>query len=169
MRRAISWLDPRVEPSEARRFAAALLLRQMAEQAPAVFNVHVKAFIDHIWPALRDSKPHIREAAVSALKVTTPPTTCSLFICQQPFVALLSQRTRQAVEADAHAPIAWRDSLSSAFRGVGVLVSVLLEGTARRLHTRLPQPDHPATKPDCCYCADCSCAHSPPTATSAPR
>lgn len=40
----------------------------MAEQAPAVFNVHVKAFIDAIWHPLRDSRLHIREAAVAALK-----------------------------------------------------------------------------------------------------
>ena len=42
VRRAIAWLDPRVEPSEMRRLAAVLLLREMAEQSPAVFNVHVK-------------------------------------------------------------------------------------------------------------------------------
>ena len=39
----------------------------MAEQAPAVFNVHVKAFIDTIWGALRDARPHVREAASGAL------------------------------------------------------------------------------------------------------
>jgi FKBP12-rapamycin complex-associated protein len=58
-----------VEPSEFRRLAAVLLLREMAEQSPAVFNVHVKAFIDAVWYPVRDAKLAIREAAVHALKV----------------------------------------------------------------------------------------------------
>jgi hypothetical protein len=41
----------------------------MANVAPAVFNVHVKPFLDGIWGGLRDPKPHIREASVSALEV----------------------------------------------------------------------------------------------------
>ncbi len=47
-----------------RRLAALHLLREMAEQSPAVFNVHVKSFIDGIWHPLRDPKPAMREAAV---------------------------------------------------------------------------------------------------------
>ena len=46
-----------------------LILRQMALNAPAVFNVHVRAFIDVIWTGLRDPKLHIRESAVDALRV----------------------------------------------------------------------------------------------------
>lgn len=45
------------------------MLTEAAEAAPAVFNVHVKQFIDAVWFPLRDPKQHIREAAVRALKV----------------------------------------------------------------------------------------------------
>ncbi|GLC61314.1 hypothetical protein PLESTB_001742500 [Pleodorina starrii] len=68
IRRALSWCDPRVEPSDSRRLTALLVLHEAAESAPAVFNVHVKSFIDAVWFPLRDPKQHIREAAVRALK-----------------------------------------------------------------------------------------------------
>ena len=67
VRRALDWL--RGERQESRRYAAVLILRQMALNAPAVFNVHVRAFIDVIWTGLRDPKLHIRESAVDALRV----------------------------------------------------------------------------------------------------
>lgn len=69
IKRALSWCDPKVEPLEIRRLAGVLLLREMAEAAPAVFNVHVKGFIDAIWHPLRDPRLNVREAAVAALKV----------------------------------------------------------------------------------------------------
>ena len=47
VRRAILWL--RDERADHLRYAAALVLRQLAENAPAVFNVHVKPFIEVIW------------------------------------------------------------------------------------------------------------------------
>ena len=67
MRRAILWL--RDERADHLRYAAALVLRQLAENAPAVFNVHVKPFIEVIWSGLRDSKVYVREASVDALRV----------------------------------------------------------------------------------------------------
>ena len=67
VRRALDWL--RGERQESRRYAAVLILRQMALNAPAVFNVHVRAFIDVIWTGLRDPKLPIRESAVDALRV----------------------------------------------------------------------------------------------------
>ena len=42
---------------------------QLAENAPAVFNVHVKPFIEVIWSGLRDAKVYVREASVDALRV----------------------------------------------------------------------------------------------------
>ena len=66
VRRAIDWLG---DKGEARRYAAALILRELAESAPAVFNVHVRAFIDAIWNGLRDPKQLVREASVAALRV----------------------------------------------------------------------------------------------------
>jgi serine/threonine-protein kinase mTOR len=50
-----------------------LILRQMAANAPAVFNVFVRHFIDVIWAGLRDSKLLVREAATDALRVCQRP------------------------------------------------------------------------------------------------
>eukprot|EP00887_Chlorella_sp_A99_P006163 scaffold3.g6163.t1 len=66
VKRGIQWLAaPRQEYS---RLAGVLVLRELAEHAPAVFNVHVRSFIEVIWNPLRDPKQHIREAAVEALR-----------------------------------------------------------------------------------------------------
>jgi FKBP12-rapamycin complex-associated protein len=72
VRDALPWLNPRLEPSEGRRYAAVLILRELADCAPAVFNVHVKAFIDGVWGGLRDPKLHVRDASVQALQVGRP-------------------------------------------------------------------------------------------------
>jgi FKBP12-rapamycin complex-associated protein len=54
--------------SEQRRYAAVLVLKEVAENAPTSFNVHVGAFLDRIWVALRDPKVLVREAAIEALR-----------------------------------------------------------------------------------------------------
>ncbi len=69
MREALPWLSPRLEPSESRRYAAVLVCRELASEAPAVFNVHVASFLDGVWGGLRDTKLHVREARVQALEV----------------------------------------------------------------------------------------------------
>lgn len=63
---ALEWL--RGERIEYRRFAAVLILKEMAENASTVFNVHVPEFVDAIWVALRDPTLPIREQAVEALR-----------------------------------------------------------------------------------------------------
>lgn len=78
VRRAIDWLQR--SQSDSRRYAAVLVLQELAENAPAVFNVHVRAFIDAIWSALRDPKIHVREAAVSALQVSEWPLSRRSFL-----------------------------------------------------------------------------------------
>ena len=66
VKRGIHWLAaPRQEHL---RLAGVLLLRELAEAAPAIFNVHVRAFIEVVWNPLRDSRQHVREAAVAALR-----------------------------------------------------------------------------------------------------
>ncbi|XP_061354471.1 serine/threonine-protein kinase TOR isoform X2 [Gastrolobium bilobum] len=63
---ALDWLQgTRVEY---RRFAAVLILKEMAENASTVFNVHVPEFVDAIWAALRDPALPVRERAVEALR-----------------------------------------------------------------------------------------------------
>ncbi|KAH0728770.1 hypothetical protein KY284_004635 [Solanum tuberosum] len=63
---ALEWL--RGERIEYRRFAAVLILKEMAENASTVFNVHVPEFVDAIWVALRDPTLAVREKAVEALR-----------------------------------------------------------------------------------------------------
>jgi FKBP12-rapamycin complex-associated protein len=63
---ALDWLEgPRIEY---RRFAAVLILKEMAENASTVFNVHVPEFVDAIWVPLRDPALPVRERAVEALR-----------------------------------------------------------------------------------------------------
>ena len=45
-----------------------MVLQELAIAAPAVFNVHVRSFIEVIWNPLRDPDPGIRKSAVSALR-----------------------------------------------------------------------------------------------------
>ncbi|XP_076900196.1 serine/threonine-protein kinase TOR-like [Bidens hawaiensis] len=66
MRNALQWLDS--ERVEYRRFAAVLILKELAENASTVFNVHVSEFVDAIWVALRDPTLAVRERAVEALR-----------------------------------------------------------------------------------------------------
>lgn len=63
---ALGWLQG--ERVEYRRFAAVLILKEMAENASTVFNVHVPEFVDAIWVALRDPTLAVRERAVEALR-----------------------------------------------------------------------------------------------------
>lgn len=82
MRRSLDWL--RGESQGNRRYAAVLILREMAENAPAVFNVHVQSFIEIIWAGLRDVKVIVREASVAALRVRQLPFPYPMF--HLPFV-----------------------------------------------------------------------------------
>ncbi len=77
VKRSLDWL--RGESQGNRRYAAVLILREMAENAPAVFNVHVRSFIEIIWAGLRDAKVIVREASVAALRVCClHPVPCAL-------------------------------------------------------------------------------------------
>jgi len=63
---SIQWLaGPRQEYSS---IAGVMVLQELAIAAPAVFNVHVRSFIEVIWNPLRDPDPGVRKAAVSALR-----------------------------------------------------------------------------------------------------
>ncbi|MFS7952510.1 putative non-specific serine/threonine protein kinase [Helianthus anomalus] len=66
VKNALQWLGG--ERVEYRRFAAVLILKEMAENASTVFNVHVPEFVDAIWVALRDPTLAVRERAVEALR-----------------------------------------------------------------------------------------------------
>ncbi|KDP44557.1 hypothetical protein JCGZ_16390 [Jatropha curcas] len=63
---ALDWL--RNDRAEYRLFAAVSILKEMAENASTVFNVHVPEFVDAIWVALRHPTLEVRERAVEALR-----------------------------------------------------------------------------------------------------
>ena len=64
-RQALEWLQ--TDRQENRRFAAVLLLRELAKNSPTLFYAYVHQVLELIWVALRDSKVLIREAAAEAL------------------------------------------------------------------------------------------------------
>jgi FKBP12-rapamycin complex-associated protein len=65
VKRALEWLQG--DRSEQRRYAAVLVLKELAQNTPTLFNVHVEKFLSHIWVTLRDPKALIREASIEAL------------------------------------------------------------------------------------------------------
>ena len=81
VKRAIGWLRVRDRERELQvesKLAACLILKEMAQNSPAVFNVHVKGFIDVIWNSLRHPSREIREAAVQALSVRLSSSPISI-------------------------------------------------------------------------------------------
>lgn len=50
VKRALEWLEG--DRSEQRRYAAVLVLKELAENTPTLFNVHVEKFLSHIWVSL---------------------------------------------------------------------------------------------------------------------
>lgn len=109
VRKGIQWLaGPRAESS---RLAGVLVLQELAQAAPAVFNVHVRSFIEVIWNPLRDPKLQIREAAVAALQVRQGGM-CMGFSCRRRWragvevvaIKLLLERYRVQVRRGCNAP-----------------------------------------------------------------
>jgi len=66
LKRSLEWLEG--DRSEQRRYSAVLVLRELSENIPTLFNLYVETFIDHIWTTIRDPKATIREAGVEALR-----------------------------------------------------------------------------------------------------
>ncbi|KAK6543250.1 phosphatidylinositol kinase- protein kinase tor1, variant 2 [Orbilia ellipsospora] len=64
-RQALEWLQS--DRQENRRFAAVLLLKELARNSPTLFYTYVPQILELLWVALRDSKVLIREAAAEAL------------------------------------------------------------------------------------------------------
>ncbi|RKO94116.1 armadillo-type protein, partial [Blyttiomyces helicus] len=68
VKRALEWLQG--DRHEARRYAAVLVLRELAVSAPTLIYAYVGQILDLIWVALRDPKVVIREGAADALNAT---------------------------------------------------------------------------------------------------
>ncbi|KAF2500193.1 ARM repeat-containing protein [Lophium mytilinum] len=62
---ALEWLQ--MERQENRRFAAVLILRELAKNSPTLMYKWVPQIFDVIWAALRDPKVLIRESAAEAI------------------------------------------------------------------------------------------------------
>ncbi len=62
---ALEWLQS--DRQESRRFAAVLILRELAKNSPTLLYAFVPQIFDCIWVALRDSKVLIRETAAEAI------------------------------------------------------------------------------------------------------
>ena len=62
---ALEWLQS--DRQESRRFAAVLVIRELAKNSPTLLYAFVPQIFDSIWPALRDIKVLIRETAAEAV------------------------------------------------------------------------------------------------------
>ena len=62
---ALEWLQS--DRQESRRFAAALIIRELAKNSPTLLYAFVPQIFDCIWVALRDAKVLIRETAAEAV------------------------------------------------------------------------------------------------------
>ena len=63
--RALDFLQG--DRNENGRYAAVLIIKEIARNVPYLFHAYVARVIDHIWVALRDPKVAVREAAAEAL------------------------------------------------------------------------------------------------------
>lgn len=53
--------------NESGRYAAVLIIREMARNVPLLFHVYVQRVLERIWVALRDTRVLVREGAAEAL------------------------------------------------------------------------------------------------------
>ena len=77
LRRSLEWLGGdgshagsfnKKKPGGRHRLAASLVLAELAENAPTLVYVHVRAVCEHVLVAMRDQRPPVREAAARALR-----------------------------------------------------------------------------------------------------
>uniref|UniRef100_A0A1B0GIX2 Serine/threonine-protein kinase TOR n=2 Tax=Lutzomyia longipalpis TaxID=7200 RepID=A0A1B0GIX2_LUTLO len=68
IKRAFEWLAE--DRNESKRHAAVIVLRELAVAMPTYFYQQVGPFFEHIFNAIRDPKPIIREGAGQALRAT---------------------------------------------------------------------------------------------------
>lgn len=67
MNRALSWLREQQKQTTHRKFAACVVLQQLAKTAPTIFFARINDFFDLIWGPLWDQKENIRLAGGKAL------------------------------------------------------------------------------------------------------
>ena len=65
--RALDYLQGDKDRNESGRYAAVLIIKEMARNVPHLFHIYVNRVLDRIWVALRDTKVLVREGAAEAL------------------------------------------------------------------------------------------------------
>jgi FKBP12-rapamycin complex-associated protein len=65
--RALDFLQGDKDRNESGRYAAVLIIKELAYNVPHLFHIYVNRVLDRIWVALRDSKVLVREGAAEAL------------------------------------------------------------------------------------------------------
>ena len=64
---ALEWLQSDRPGQESRRFAAVLIIRELAHNSPTLLFTYVPQILDSIWTGIRDPKVLIRETAAEAV------------------------------------------------------------------------------------------------------
>eukprot|EP00516_Mucochytrium_quahogii_P002479 CAMPEP_0203765470 /NCGR_PEP_ID=MMETSP0098-20131031/18430_1 /ASSEMBLY_ACC=CAM_ASM_000208 /TAXON_ID=96639 /ORGANISM=" , Strain NY0313808BC1" /LENGTH=3391 /DNA_ID=CAMNT_0050661727 /DNA_START=232 /DNA_END=10404 /DNA_ORIENTATION=- len=67
MKRVLGWLRER-NPPEMRRYAAVLILKELARNSPTLFNIYLEPFFECIYNLICDPKDRIRTTAAIALR-----------------------------------------------------------------------------------------------------
>lgn len=67
IRESLEWL--RANESPPKRLAAVLILKELAQHTPTLFNQHIHEFLTLVWAALKDPSEHTRVKAIEALRV----------------------------------------------------------------------------------------------------
>eukprot|EP01119_Soliformovum_irregulare_P016010 TRINITY_DN4594_c0_g1_i2.p1 TRINITY_DN4594_c0_g1~~TRINITY_DN4594_c0_g1_i2.p1 ORF type:complete len:2365 (-),score=692.80 TRINITY_DN4594_c0_g1_i2:62-7156(-) len=67
LKRSLEWLAQQ-ERYEPRRYSALMILKELAINAPTLFNIHVSGFLDLVWVGLIDQATIVRDAAVESLR-----------------------------------------------------------------------------------------------------
>ncbi|KAF0691141.1 Aste57867_17565 [Aphanomyces stellatus] len=67
VKRAFEWLTNPCFQSNHRRLAACMVLQALAVAVPTLFHVNLTTFFVAIWPAIRDPRVDVRDAATDAL------------------------------------------------------------------------------------------------------
>ncbi|GMH33501.1 hypothetical protein BSKO_01335 [Bryopsis sp. KO-2023] len=68
VRWAVHWLENAKSSTAQQRLSAVLVLKSLAENAPASFNVHISTFLRHIWEGLHGEELLLRQTSAEALR-----------------------------------------------------------------------------------------------------
>jgi len=67
VKQSLEWLRAERSKGE-KRYAAVLILKELASNSSVLFTPHIPAFLEDIWIALHDSRIHVRQGGADALR-----------------------------------------------------------------------------------------------------